>query len=152
MSEWNSYVKLGKGNGLKSDTCNISQRNRESNKSLEYNLQSFGPTEANIGNVTHDKHKQNLPGLPNAAPSYSPGRGPDFEHIGTEDVLRPNGVRMLASCNKEDSQFYKRSFYIFDGLPVIPNSDINHIVQRGTDYYQGIDTRHIQNIKFRKRC
>jgi len=64
-----------------------------------------------------------------------------------EDSLRPKDDFHPKSSLPRDTHFYKRSFSIFEGLPVRPNGCVDNVVQINAGYRQGIDTRHIRSKK-----
>lgn len=151
---------------LKGDACNIKADEIQSMKPLKYHTENFfdipgvshrgvffhdgfgipvnnidASTKSRFGTQTNINLPMNLPALPlnNVSDFY---RG--IRNVGQEDRLKPNSVREPKPCQPKDETrpFYERHFSIFDSLPVAPNSCWKNVVQKGTDYRQGTNSRH----------
>ncbi len=168
--------KIGQSTGLENEPCNLDKDEQQSTKSLKYYTQNFfdkeiiqnrgvffhsgfnsvpppckidDDTSARFGKMTNINLVQNLPALPlPTTASYYKGQGP----VQVEDYIRPQHDRSLKQCNPKDSEFYNRSFYIFDSLPVKPNECWENYVQTGPSYRQGVDTRHSLNKYYKNNC
>ena len=154
-----------------SDVYNKSQDKLQSQKALKYFTRNFfdttdisgrgiffndgfgipserinQSTEARFGSDTTKNVIQNLPALPLTT------TGGVFTGQGTvedEKFIRPDSTREPKQCQPVDTQFHNRHFGIFTGLPVKPNSAVENVVQKGTDYRQGVDTRHMNKKRNR---
>lgn len=172
-SSFDSIGKFGILTGLKNEPCNLDKDEIQSTKPLKYFTENFFDktvvqnrgiffqdgfgvpageidtnTKTRFGCMTNNNLIQNLPGLPLATTaSYSKGQGPT--HI--EDLIRPNNYRDLKACTPVDNEYYNRHFSIFSGMPIVPNSCVDNVVQNGSPFRQGVDTRHIMNKTNYKR-
>ncbi len=170
-SNFGSNEKFGSLSGLISDPCNLTRDEIESTKQLKYYTRNFfdenivqnrgiffndgfgipsceidHSTTARLGTVTNKNLIQNLPSLPlPTTASFSKGQG----SVTIEDKLRPGAERQRKQCNPRDTEYYNRSFYIFDNLPIKPNECVDNVVQKGPMYRQGVSTRvtHYNNNK-----
>lgn len=142
-----SQVQFGKYTGLRGEKRDEEEFVRHQNKKLKYYTTNyfsdgikdvpgnqlhdgFGTPSQEINNstslrgaITNPRIRQDWGPLPlNGASLHT--SGPTIDHQMERD---------RRSCNPEDSQFYKRSFYMLD---VNPNS-----VQQSSSFRQGVDTR-----------
>lgn len=171
---YDSKKKFGSLSGLESDSSHLSRKEKESMKSMKYYTQNFfdktviqnrgiffhdgfgipsceidNSTANRFGDVTNLNLVQSLPTLPlRTTASLAKGQGP----VEIEDKIRPVHDRNLKQCNPKDTDFYKRSFSIFDYLPVRPNECVDNVVQQNASYRQGINTRHSLNTNYRNGC
>lgn len=60
-------------------------------------------------------------------------------------VLSQESTREKKSCQPSSTNFYNRSFTIFNQIP-----DISKHVQKGVDFRQGISTRSLNKTKYSK--
>lgn len=155
---------VGKNTGLCSNTGGLSSKELDSDKPLRYYTTSFyqigdnftrgimndsdygAPgTTVDIGtkirdsSITKDRYRHGRGQLPmSTTASYLNAQGDTY----IEDMNLRNGpLRAKNSCQPRDNKFYERSFYIFDGMPYVPNQDPDTFAQRCPSYRQGIDTR-----------
>lgn len=171
-SGFNSIDKFGILTGLENEKCNLDTDERQSTKPLKYYTRNFfdkniiqnrgiffndgfgipsceidKSTKSRFGTATNINLVQNLPALPlPTTASYAKGQGP----VLVEQMIRPQHNRNKKQCNPKDSEYYNRSFSIFDGLPIVPNRCVDNVVQNGPSYRQGVDTRHKLNTDYRK--
>lgn len=151
---------------LKSDPCNVIAQEKESSKPMKYHTENFfdipsvdyrginfhdgfgvpvdivdAGSEVRIGKIVKNNLPQNLPALPLSTISNH-YRG--IRNTIKEDNIKPVMSRELKQCQEydKDTPFYTRHFPIFDSLPVTPNSCWENVVQRGTEFRQGSDSRH----------
>jgi len=175
FSGFDANAKFGKPAGLQSDGCDyssFSRRERESVKPMKYYTQNFfdeqivqdrgiffrdgidvpacavgASSGLRIGKMTNVNLPQDLPALPlPTAASYAHGQGP----VPAEDKIRPGSLRGKNASQPRDTSFYNRSFYIFDTMPCAPNQDATYVVQKSNGYYMGVDTRHMNNTKYKR--
>lgn len=158
-----STQKYGALANLESDPCNIKLDNSQSQKPMKYYTQNFFDkevvqnrginfhdgfgtpsckidqnTKTRFGTPTNLNVLQNLPALPlPTTASYVKGQGP----VLVEQRIRPEIARTDKTCQPREVDFYKRHFSIFDHLPVAPNECVDNVVQKGSAFRQGIDTR-----------
>lgn len=61
---------------------------------------------------------------------------------GASSMLWPVDDYVPNACLPREPHFYRRSFAIFDGLPVRPNGCVDNVVQASNALRGGIDSRH----------
>jgi len=165
---FDSRSKFGKSVGLKTNLeGNFSRDEIESIKPLKYMTTSFNDKDMilnrginfsegfgtpaseierssayRIAPLTHAKCIQELPAFPLATTAnLSKGQGNTI----VEDRIRPQLFRTLKACQPQDTEFYKRSFAIWDHLPIKPNGCVDNIVQKDNGHYMGVSTRRTNN-------
>lgn len=157
MNNTNDYNKL---TNLKQDISynkDFSSRNYQSLRYYTNNfndpavnmdkLLAFQDQHANVDNVLRfsevvsDRQKIVLPPLPLAT---SPNLIRGQQNVIVEDQLRPNLIRDRKSCNPKDNELYKRSFYIFDNMPITYNTQNVSFTQKDHAHRGGVDTRNVK--------
>lgn len=172
FSEFDSIGKFGVLTGLENEKCNLDKDEKQSMKPLKYFTRNFfdktiiqnrgvffhdgfgipscevdNSTKSRFGATTNINLVQNLPALPlPTTASYAKGQG----SVSIEQMIRPQHNRELKQCNPKDTDFYNRHFSIFEGLPIVPNKCVDNVVQNGSPYRQGVDTRHMLNTSYRR--
>lgn len=155
-SNFDSKSKFGSLGGLTRDekqsmkslkyyTQNFYDKNIILNRGINFN-DGFGVPGCNIdksttyrnSQLTNAKCIQELPPFPMATTAnFSKGQGNTL----IEDSLRPQNIRVHNSCQPRETNYYNRSFTIFDNLPIKPNGCVDNVVQSSYGYYMGEPTR-----------
>lgn len=159
------YRSLGR---LEDDHCEVTQREVEAHKPLKYYTTNYhdrdfqkvserginftdglGIPSCSIDSDTDLRRSNNttlnlpltLPALPLATtPAKTNGFGQG--DVDTEQYLRPrtDNFDNFNACRPRETDYYKRSFQIFDNLCRKPQV-IKHTVQKNHNYRGGVDTR-----------
>ncbi len=142
-----SQVQFGKYTGLKGEKRDEEEFIRHQNKKLKYyttNYFSDGIKDS-PGNQFHDGFGTPSQEIDNSTSLRGQVTNPRIRHDWGPLPLNSGGLqtsgptilhemeRDRRSCNPEDSEFYKRSFYMLD---INPNA-----VQKSSSFRQGVDTR-----------
>jgi hypothetical protein len=177
-SQFDLIKKAGSETRQRGDTCgkdtlNATAREVDSTKPLKYFTTNFFDNEVKLSRginfsdgigipmcrvdidskqryapITNLNFPQSLPALPlPTTANYSKGQGP----VDIEDSIRNQYQRERKDCIDKDTQYYKRSFGIFDGLEVVPNGCVDNYVQKSVGFRQGASTRDINNTAYKKR-
>lgn len=173
-SEFDRLSKFGKLDNLKYDQCDIEADCKRSMKTLKYYTQNFfdkdiiqnrgiffndgfgipaceidQSTAFREGKNTNLNLLQNLPALPlPTTASFVKGQG----DVLVEQDLRSNTTfRDRKTCKPRDNEYYQRSFYIFDNMPIRPNGCWENVVQRSNGLRGGVDTRRANSKNYRQR-
>jgi hypothetical protein len=157
MNNTSDYNKL---TNLKQDNTYSKDFSAKSYQTLKYytnnyndpqvnmdKLLVFQQQHANVDNslryseVVSDRQKIILPPLPLAT---SPNLMRGQQDVVMEDQIRPNLIRDRKSCNPKDNESYKRSFYIFDNMPIRYNTENVSFTQKDHSHRGGVDTRNVK--------
>ena len=171
LSKFDSKVKFGKNSQNTNEIDGVTRKEFDSQKPLKYYTQNpsiapgtpgelgprglstidgFGLPSCVVSSntkpiVTKQRVRNELKGLPFTT---SGGLFRGSPNVSVEDAIRPVNEINRKTCNtNSEGNYYDRSFYIFDNLPVRPNQGEIGFYPRNM---QGEDTRNMlksRNIK-----
>jgi len=125
-----------KGSGIPG--CNIDASSFLRGNRGTWNFSGNGSASASSGSAT----RQGC-GLRGVSPlSNTPTTDKALIAAGASSMLWPIDDYVPNACLPRESHFYRRSFAIFDGLPVRPNGCVDNVVQASNALRGGIDSRH----------
>jgi hypothetical protein len=167
FENFNSYAEAGKSTKIGVDTCanGLTAKEKDSDKPIRYFTRNFydNPNELPERGIFFTSNHM-APGdlsRQNNELLFSKNTGMNVKfsgqafpllttgarHSGRGDTddqdkfLKSNFIREKKPCLNVDTEFYSRHFTIFNGLPYIPNSNVDNVVQKNNGHRQGIDTR-----------
>ncbi len=148
-----------KQTGLKQDPSYNSDFQSKNFKSLKYYTESFNDPAINLdkllvvqnqfanvdnnlrySSVVSDRQKTIYPPTGLATTPFL-GRG--SHNVDIENAMRSDMSRDRKVCNPKDDHLYKRTFYIFEGMPIVYNTERTPMTQKDHSHRGGIDTHQI---------